>query len=233
MLHNEDIRQPGLGEHFDAIVLASQSAQSILHGVRDGELPPSREGAPAMVLTQRPEYAGGIGLDGLVNLDRFVRNGGMLVALDGATELPIQFFPLPVRNVARGTAFSCPGSLLRFTSTAGEPLAFGMPAEFTGFSTGGGAFEIAQAPSYNTGDREVKVVARYAGSNLLASGWVAGETRVLGAPALVEARHGRGRVVLIGFRAQFRGQTFGTFKFLLNAVYLASAERTGAPPPAK
>jgi hypothetical protein len=30
-------------------------------------------------------------------------------------------------------------------------------------------------------------------------------------------------VVLFAFRPQFRGQPFGTFKFLLNAVYLASA----------
>jgi hypothetical protein len=45
----------------------------------------------------------------------------------------------------------------------------------------------------------------------------------MGKPALVEARFGRGRVVLFAFRPQFRGQPFGTFKFLLNAFYLASA----------
>ncbi|MBI3758601.1 MAG: hypothetical protein HY269_02465, partial [Deltaproteobacteria bacterium] len=47
----------------------------------------------------------------------------------------------------------------------------------------------------------------------------------LGKPILVEARHGAGRVLLFGFRPQHRGQTFGTFKFVLNAVYLGSAKR--------
>ena len=45
-----------------------------------------------------------------------------------------------------------------------------------------------------------------------------------GKQALVEARYGKGRVVLFGFRPQFRGQAYGAFKFLLNAIYLASAQ---------
>jgi hypothetical protein len=45
----------------------------------------------------------------------------------------------------------------------------------------------------------------------------------LGKDILVDARHGRGHVVLFGFRPQFRGQPYGTFKFLLNAIYLGSA----------
>jgi hypothetical protein len=229
-IRNEDFRKEGLGARFDTILFASQSAASILHGTRPGERPSGRAGGPVTMTLQRPEYTGGIGLDGLSRLERFVREGGTLIALDGATELPVQHFPLPVRNLLRtsepggATGYFCPGSILRITVDNAHPLGFGMPKEAFATSTGGQAWEVALLPEYNKGDREVRVVARYASSKLLASGWVSGEKAVLGKPVLLDARHGKGRVVLFGFRPQFRGQSFGTFKLLLNAIYQASSE---------
>src|SRR5581483_7818004 len=144
------------------------------------------------------------------------------IALDTAADLPVEFFPLPLSNVG-GPPFSCPGSLVRVTVDPTEPLSFGMPNDVVALSTGGEAFDITLAPEFNRGDREVRVAARFADRDLLASGWISGEKNVLGKPALVDVRFGQGRVVLFAFRPQFRGQPFGTFKFLLNAVYLASA----------
>ena len=174
----------------------------------------------------------------MAQLEDFVRQGGTLIALDDSTELPIQFFPLSVRNALRSTgerpeaarapetpapSFYCPGSLLRITVDTSHPLAFGMPKEAFAFSQGGHAWDIGLLEEYNQGDRQIRSVARYATKDLLASGWVSGERAVLGKHLLLEARHGQGRVVLFGFPPQFRGQPFGTFKLLLNAIYLASA----------
>ena len=47
---------------------------------------------------------------------------------------------------------------------------------------------------------------------------------IAGKTALAVTKYGSGTVVLFGFRPQFRGQPYGTFKFLLNAIYLASAQ---------
>jgi len=113
---------------------------------------------------------------------------------------------------------------LRVTVDTARPLAFGSPKNAIVFSTGGEAFEITLAPDYNHGEREIHPVVSFATKDLLASGWVSGEKQVLGKHALVEARHGRGNVVLFGFRPQFRGQSYGAFKFLLNAIYLGSAQ---------
>jgi hypothetical protein len=227
-LHNDDIRKGDLRGRFDIIILAAQTASSILHGSRDGEYGTERPGEDKLhiVNVQRPQYTGGIEVEGLAHLDRFVRDGGTLIALDTATELPIEYFSLPVKNVVRSGAesFYSPGSLLRATVDTTDPLAFGMPKDAIVFSSGGEAFEITLAKAYNKGDREIHPVASFATKDLLASGWVSGEKQVYGKHALVHARYGRGRVVLFGFRPQFRGQSYGAFKLLLNAIYLGSAQ---------
>lgn len=230
-VRNGDIARKDLKQSYDAVILARQTAASILNGERFGEASSGREltdhASPEIKTAQRPEYTGGIGPSGLAALDEFVRQGGTLIALDDAAELPVQFFPLALRNVTRGSdegaRFESPGSLLRITVDPSHPIAFGMPEEAIAFSTGGHAYEISLLPEFNKGDREIRSVARYARGNLLASGWLSGEKTVLGKHVLLEARHGQGRVIVFGFRPQFRGQPFGTFKLLLNAIYLASA----------
>jgi hypothetical protein len=42
--------------------------------------------------------------------------------------------------------------------------------------------------------------------------------------AVVDAKLGRGRVLLFGPEITFRAQSQGTFKFLFNAIYYATAE---------
>jgi hypothetical protein len=235
IVRNADIRAGGLRDKFDSIILASQPLDSLLHGFKEGE-PSTRRAtqqphgeSPTL---QRPEHTGGIGLEGAAALERFVREGGTLIALDGATQLPIQLFGLPLRSTistgAGGTSgYFCPGSILRINVEKKHPLAFGMRQSALAFQSGGDAWEITLDPAYNTGSREVRSVARYAAQDVLASGWLSGEHQVANRIILAEARHGDGRVVLFGFRPQFRGQTFGTFKLLLNAIYRGSARELG------
>jgi hypothetical protein len=228
VVRNADLARGKLRDRFDSVILSSQSASSILHGTREGEATGKGSGAAPNVV-QRPEYSGGIGLAGLSALDEFVRAGGSLIAFDSAAALPVQFFPLPLAPRIRGedeeSGYYCPGSILRVTVDTSHPLAFGMPKDALVFSSGGQAWDVNLLPEYNKGEREIKTVARYAASNVLASGWLSGEKTVQAKPILIDARHGQGHVYLFGFRPQFRGQTFGTFRLVLNAIYLASARR--------
>ena len=73
-------------------------------------------------------------------------------------------------------------------------------------------------------------MASYPATDLLLSGWLLGERVVANRAAVVEVRVEQGRVVLIGFRAQHRGQSHATFKLLFNAIYWGTAESVPLSP---
>jgi len=220
-LDNAAIQSGQLRGKFDTILFAQQSADSIMHGLRDngggdeGDMNNPNRGAPR----PRPEHVGGIGAQGVAAIEAFVREGGTLLTLSSASELPMQFLPLAARTSARSseTGFYSPGSLLRATVDTTSPIAFGMQKDAIVFSQSG--------PIMDTTGPSARSIVNFARRDLLASGWVSGERAVLGKSVLVEAFYGKGRVVMYGFRVQHRGQPFGTFKLLLNAIYLGSARR--------
>lgn len=150
--------------------------------------------------------------------------------MDRAAELPLTAFTLPIRNVTanqRETEFYIPGSILRITVDPTHPVAYGMPAEAAAFFIHSPAFAVGGATSQtpaSTVPDSVRIVARYPESNLLMSGWMLGESVIARRAAVVEAAVGKGRVVLLGFRSEHRGQTHGTYKLLFNSLLLSSSE---------
>jgi hypothetical protein len=69
-----------------------------------------------------------------------------------------------------------------------------------------------------------KVIARYANDNVLRSGWLRGEDKIKDKVALAEIPAGKGRIILFAFRPQHRGQTWGTFPFIWNAINVSSGQ---------
>ena len=57
-----------------------------------------------------------------------------------------------------------------------------------------------------------------AGERRCASGFLQGETLIKGKAAALDVEFGDGRLVLLGFRPQWRGQPFGTFRVIFNAM---------------
>ena len=74
-----------------------------------------------------------------------------------------------------------------------------------------------------------QVVARFPDEPLLVSGWIRGEDKLHRKAALVEVGLGQGRIVLFGFRPQFRAQTVATFKLLFNAIHLGGSRPPETP----
>ena len=67
-------------------------------------------------------------------------------------------------------------------------------------------------------DARVELVATYLDRDILQSGWLLGEERIANKAAVVSVKQGDGSIVMLGFRAQHRAQTHGTFKLLFNAL---------------
>jgi ribosomal protein S18 acetylase RimI-like enzyme len=71
-----------------------------------------------------------------------------------------------------------------------------------------------------------RVLAKYqeSGSPLL-SGYLIGEQYLQGKAAALDVDLDDGHVILLGFRPEWRGQPFGTFKVLFNAAISAIVAR--------
>jgi hypothetical protein len=212
-LMDAEIKKGSLRERYDAIVLPDDSTAAIT-----GERADPRIASVRPPETYPPEYRSGIGEEGVKALTDFVRKGGTLVTLGAASSFAIDKLGVNLRNIvanANPKEFFCPGSTLRVRVDDSNPLGYGMPAEALAvYLSGNPVFEIM--PGQRNEDYEV--IVRFADRDLLESGWLIGQDRIAKKAAMVAAKVGEGRVVLIGFRTQHRAQTHGTFKLLFNTL---------------
>ncbi len=199
-----------LAERFDVVLFTHQSSSSILEGSDASTTP--------------PVYRGGIGEEGLAALRAFVDAGGTLVAMGAATELLIEQWPIPVKNVAgelETDEFLIPGSILNLQTDPTHPLAWGMPRTSYGYFIRSPFFALTDGFASQT----TTVAVRYPNTGLRASGWLRGGEHLAGRAAAVQvdfapvsAGERGGRMVLLGLRPQHRVQTHATFKLLFNAL---------------
>jgi hypothetical protein len=114
-----------------------------------------------------------------------------------------------------GNEFWSPGSTLKVRVDTSNPYALGMPENALAlFLASGQVYETVSGPA----SAGVNRLVTYEDRDILQSGWLLGEEAIANKAAVVSVDHGEGRVVLIGFRAQHRTQTHGTFKLVFNAL---------------
>ncbi|HMD37327.1 MAG TPA: hypothetical protein VKH42_20265, partial [Vicinamibacterales bacterium] len=166
----------------------------------------------------RAEYAYQLTQEDFDRFDAFVRGGGTLVCLNSATAFAIQQFKLPIKNVVAGLRpeeFFLRGSIVEVEVDNSHPVMAGMPEKAAIFVDGSPVFETDQ-------EFRGSILARFqdAGSPLL-SGYLIGESHLNGRAAALDVPIGDGHIVLLGFRPEWRGQPFGTFRVLFNSVLSA------------
>jgi len=220
IVRNDEIRAGHLRDAYDVLVFAEMGTNAIM----DGRMPGTVTG----------EYAGGIGEPGLDMVREFVQEGGTLLMLGNASLFAIEKLKLPVRNALEGLKnqeFFCSGSILRTeVRNAAHPLVYGLPASPAVFFARNAAFDTQ-------GDFKGSVLLSYAkDENPLLSGYILHPEKIQAKAAALDVVYGKGRIILTGFRPQWRGQPHLMFKFLFNALYHfgdAAAAAEAAPAAAR
>lgn len=214
-----------LRDHFDVLLVPDMSLREMRDGNSEAEMP--------------PPYAGGLGAVGIDAIREFVTKGGTLVLLDRASELATESLGVPVQRIvvprhltdesrshAPGTGedaepLYAPGSILRVLVDTTDAIGYGMPDTAAVYFTNSVTFDVHAAS-------QVRVIARYPdrGEDILLSGYLQGASQIAGKAAVISAPVGRGRVVMFGFRPQHRGQSYGTFRMLFNALLTGGGSAT-------
>ena len=213
-----------LRSRFD-VLLFTDGAFSNGRGGRGGGAAPID---PVTVPAEYRDRVGRITADKTIpEIKKFVEAGGEAITIGSSTSMA-SLLGVPVESSLTETAadgtthaltsakFYIPGSLLKAKIDNTNPLAFGMPDQADLF--------FDNSPVFKLGQGAVTPVARFAGKDVLDSGWAWGQQYLDGGVAIADAKVGEGKVVLLGPEVVFRGQPHGTFKFLFNAVYNGSAK---------
>jgi ribosomal protein S18 acetylase RimI-like enzyme len=212
------VRGGRLRDQFDVLLVPDMSLREARGGMSAAAVPDA--------------YAGGLGDAGVAELARFVTEGGTLLLLDHAAEIGTSALGVPVHltmvrgrggdgeaareggaGAAQREPLYAPGSILRVLVNGSERLTAGMADSAAIYFTNSVTFDIpAGSPA--------RPLLRYPvrGDEILMSGFLQGAQEIAGKAAAVDVPMGRGRVIMFGFRPQYRGQSVGTFKLLFNAL---------------
>jgi Zinc carboxypeptidase len=236
---DDDVKKGLLRERFDVIVYpdTGRSLKDIATGIdpRNGPLAFTKtpefpsHGSP----TSSPDITGGFTWAGLQNLEAFVRKGGVLVTLGGASTVPLDSGL--VRDVRQASARNLvnPGSELRTRFRRPDhPLAYGYPETTSVFRDGGPVYAVRRVDEgrivMQWGTKIPKDDDDEAASAdkkdekkeppLVVSGGIKGGDDLVGKPALLDIPAGQGRVVAFTFDPIHRYQTESDFRLVWNAI---------------
>jgi hypothetical protein len=215
-----------LNARFDVLIFPTGAIPSAAGGGRGGRggAGPSESDVPAAYR----EQLGRVSAERtLPQLRSFVENGGTIVAIgDAAANLAVHL-KLPIDDhltengapVPRAKYF-VPGSVLSARFDLSHPIAAGMAERTDVFFDNSPVFRL-KPEAVQAG---IRAIGTFDSPAPLRSGWAWGQKYLDGGIIAVEAKVGKGRVLLFGPEILQRAQPHGTFKLLFNAL-LTSAPR--------
>jgi len=222
LIFKEQVKQGNLRGSYDVIVVPSQgrNAKSIVYDIAPRDRP--------VAYTETDKYqslgmygssediTGGMGLEGVLELQKFVEGGGLLLTLGSATWLPPEFGL--VRDInASGTSnqFYAPRPIVEAEILRPEhPIFYGYTETTLPIKYANGP--LLQVPR---DDQDKEVLMRFPGGDRsVLSGLMKGANEIRNRPAIVDVPTGQGRVLLYATNPVYRWQNHGEFNMVFNAL---------------
>ena len=159
------------------------------------------------------DMTGGMGFAGLAALERFVADGGTLLAIGSAATVPVDYgFMRHVDLEDVGSRF-IPGSILQASvENPSNPLTYGYGGQLPLYHQWGPYLSVSD-------DGDEGVALRYGGDEgLLLSGVARNAGSLAGRPAVYAEAVGEGWIVVYGFDALHRHQNLGNHALVWNGI---------------
>ncbi|HEX4593225.1 MAG TPA: hypothetical protein VH157_03065, partial [Bryobacteraceae bacterium] len=223
LIYKERVRKGSLRDSYDVIVIPNQgrgSAKSIVLDVESKGKPltynKSSEFPSLGMYGESDDITGGMGLAGVVEFEKFVKDGGVLITLGGASYFPTEFGITQTVDSARPTPqFYAPGPIVEVEILKPmHPIFYGYTQKIVPVRYANGP--LLRLPAE---DRKKWVLAQFPGTDKsVLSGLMKGVGETKDRPAIVDVPVGQGRVVLFATNPCYRWQNLGEFNMLANSI---------------
>ena len=234
-MRDDDIRAGDLRANYDVILFGHNegSLQEQIHGLdtRFGPMPYTKtEEFPSHgVPDASDDITGGIGFAGMANLQEFLDDGGLFIALANGATLPLEGGL--VRGVSRTSNDAVtPGSELQATFLRTDhPIAYGYSGLTSVFRNNYTVYNVNRSdrdnvvlqwgtkPMKDDRDEDTKDKDEDDGEFVI-SGGVRNGDNLQGHPAIMDFPAGQGRVIAYNFNPMHRDLNRSDYRFLWNAL---------------
>ncbi|NJC09002.1 M14 family zinc carboxypeptidase [Polymorphobacter fuscus] len=221
LIYKEQVRGGGLRAKYDVIVLPHQgrAPNDIVFDIPvKGKPLPYKTNARFPTLGaygQSDDIRGGMGLEGLAELRKFVEEGGTLITTGNASAVPASFGLVDGIGVSSpGGGFYAPGPIVKAKLLQpASPIFYGytedtMPVRWATNVL----FQMRPA------DRQQVLMEFPGGQSSVISGFMKGAEEVRNRPAIINVARGQGRVLMFATTPIWRWQTLGEYRMLYNAM---------------
>jgi hypothetical protein len=224
LIFKEQVRAGRLRDKYDVIVVPSQgrSGKGLVFDIPPAGKPlPYRKSAQFKSLGmygESDDVTGGMGLAGVLEIEKFIEAGGVLVTLGGASFFPAEYGLARRVDAGRPSAqFYAPGPIVEAEITQpSHPVFYGYTSKHVPVRYANGPLLAIQGLE---AERDRQTLMRFRGTDAaVLSGLMKGAAEIRNRPAIAEVQSGRGRVVMFATNPCFRHETLGEFNMLFNAV---------------